>query len=383
MNERINIIRRDPYIRGASPTFESPRYFRSLHSDPILLGLLGVMMLISLTMIYSATEGNFSYVIRQTIFYAVSFGLLFFISGIEIYRFRILAFPLYVFGIVLLICVLLFGTEINGSRRWLNLGPVNFQPSEYMKIVMPLFLCWILTYKPLPVSLPQLFYVLLATLIPAGLVFIQPDLGTAMIIVITAACLIFLAGLRLRSILASTLVLILSLPLAWYYLLHDYHKYRILAFLSPENDPLGSGWSVIQSKIAIGTGGFLGKGWGNNLQGSLDFLPETHTDFIFSIFAEEYGMLGVTFLMLLYFSIIMRCLYITTGARDTFERFFCSSLTFIFSMYVIINIGMVSGVLPVVGVPLPLISYGGTSLITFFGAFGILISVHNHNRKVV
>lgn len=382
MKISTNIVRRDRHL-AKKQYAEKGGGRQAWQADGPLLLLLGVMMLISLTTIYSASDGTISYVVRQAIYYGLAFAFLFLVANLEVYHFRRFAFPLYIFGIILLISVLLVGVEINGSQRWLDLGPINFQPAEYMKIVMPLALCWVLTYKPLPVTLPQLFYVLIITLIPAGLVFMQPDLGTTIIIVSTSVCLIFLAGIRLRFVLVSLVVLLSSLPLAWYYLLYDYHRARLATFLNPEADPLGAGWSLIQSKIAIGTGGVLGRGWNNNLQASLEFLPETHTDFIFSIYAEEHGLLGVLLLVFLYVCIILRCLYITRATRDSFERFFCSSLIFIFSVYVAINIGMVSGIMPVVGVPLPLVSYGGTALLTFFGAFGILMSVHNHNRKVV
>ena len=383
MRANTNIVRRDRYIGNKQYVTEQARRRSAWQVDGWLLFLLGMTMLLSLTTIYSATAGNLSYVVRQAIYYGMAFVLLFVVANLEIYYFRRFAFLLYIFGIILLISVLLVGVEINGARRWLDLGPINFQPAEYMKIVMPLALCWVLTYKPLPVTLPQLFYALIITIIPACLVFMQPDLGTTIVIVSTSMCLIFLAGIRLRFVLISLFILISSLPLAWYYLLYDYHRERLATFLNPEADPLGAGWSLIQSKIAIGTGGIFGRGWNNNLQASLEFLPETHTDFIFSIYAEEHGLLGVIFLVFLYICIILRCFYITSATRDSFERFFCSSLIFIFSVYVAINIGMVSGMMPIVGVPLPLISYGGTALLTFFGAFGILMSVHNHNRKVV
>ncbi|MBE8182080.1 MAG: rod shape-determining protein RodA, partial [Candidatus Portiera sp.] len=267
--------------------------------------------------------------------------------------------------------------------RWIDLGPVNFQPSEYMKIVLPLTICSVLTYKPLPISLHQLIAIIGLVFLPVFLVFLQPDLGTALIIVFSSGCLVFLAGINLRAALSMLLIILASLPLAWFYVLHDYHKSRILTFINPESDPLNTGWSIIQSKIAVGTGSIFGKGWGNSHQAKYEFLPETHTDFIFSVYAEEFGFFGVLVLLGIYLLIITRGFSIALAARDSFEKLFCGVLIFIFSSYIIINIGMVTGVLPVVGVPLPMISYGGTALITTMGAFGMLMSVAAHSRKVI
>lgn len=381
MESSTHILRQDRLLRKKRFNIRMD-WLEAMHLDTILLLLFLVFIAISLTSIYSATNGNIGLVIRQAIFYGLGLAILCVIARLDIYLFRRTAFILYLLGIFLLLLVLVIGQEINGAKRWIDLGVVNFQPSEYVKIVTLLALSWVLTYKPLPVSFRQLVYVVVITLIPVVLIFMQPDLGSALIVLMSSACLVFLAGIGFRSVVVIFTVFIASFPFLWHYVLHSYHKRRILSFLNPESDPLGSGWSLIQSKIAIGTGGFLGKGWGNNQQAGLEFLPETHTDFIFSIFAEEYGLLGVVVLMLLYLMIILRGFYITLRARDSFERLFCTGVVFIFALYITINIGMVSGVLPVVGVPLPLVSYGGTSLVTTLAAFGMLMSVYSHSRQV-
>lgn len=381
MESVTHIVRHDKFV-GKRKIVTGLNWLESMQLDFVLIFLFFILMAISLMTIYSATMGNMAMVIKQAIYYGIAFLILFMVARFQIYHFRRFAIILYALGLLLLLMVLVVGPEINGARRWIDLGIVHFQPSEYVKIVTILALCWILTYKPLPISIKQICYALVITFLPALLIFIQPDLGTAVILVMVAACLIFLAGIRLSYILVTVVAFAASLPFLWYYVLHDYHQRRILSFINPERDPLGSGWSLIQSKIAIGTGGIWGKGWNNNQQAGLEFLPETHTDFIFSIFAEEYGLIGVTFLVFIYLLIILRCFYITVGARDSFEKLFCGGLAFIFSLYIVINIGMVSGIMPVVGVPLPLVSYGGTALVTTLGAFGIVMSVRSHSRKV-
>lgn len=376
-----NILRRDSNIKR--PLFDRMSEIQTPNLDlPIVLAVI-ILMIVSLLTIYSASGGNVFLVSKQASFFGLGFMVMFIVARLEVYYFRNFAFTLYTIGIFLLLLTLLIGIEINGSRRWINLGVVNFQPAEYMKIVLPLTICAVLTYKPLPISFYQLVMILGLVFLPVALVFLQPDLGTALIIVFSSGCLVFLAGMKIRTAISMVLFILASLPLAWFYLLHDYHKSRILSFLNPELDPLNSGWSIIQSKIAVGTGGIIGRGWSNSQQAKYDFLPEAHTDFIFSVFAEEYGLIGVIILLIVYFFIIIRGFAIATGARGSFEKLFCGGLIFIFSSYILINMGMVTGVLPIVGVPLPLISYGGTSLITTMGAFGILMSVAAHSRKVV
>ena len=376
-----NILRRDDHIRR--PFFYRLARLDAPNIDMSLLLLIITLMIISLFTIYSSSGGDTFLVAKQAAFFCLGFVLMFSVARVEIYHFRNLSFSLYAFGVLLLVATLFIGIEINGSTRWIDLGPINFQPSEYMKIVLPLTICSILTYKPLPISFHQLAAVICLVFLPVFLVFQQPDLGTALIIVFSSGCLVFLAGINLRAAISMIMIILASLPLAWFYILHDYHKSRILTFVNPESDPLNAGWSIIQSKIAVGTGSIFGKGWGNSHQAKYEFLPETHTDFIFSVYAEEFGFFGVLILLGIYLLIITRGFAIALSARDSFEKLFCGGLIFIFSSYILINIGMVTGSLPVVGVPLPLISYGGTSLVTTMGAFGILMSVAAHSRKVI
>lgn len=376
-----NILRRDTNIKR--PIFYRLANLDAPNLDMSILLLILTLMIISLLTIYSSSGGNTFLVAKQAIFFCLGFVLMFVVARFEVYYFRNLSFTLYAFGVALLLATLFIGVEINGSTRWIDLGPVNFQPSEYMKIVLPLTICSVLTYKPLPIGLHQLATIIGLVFLPVFLVFLQPDLGTALIIVFSSGCLVFLAGINLRAALSMIVIILASLPLAWFYVLHDYHKSRILTFINPESDPLNAGWSIIQSKIAVGTGSIFGKGWGNSHQAKYEFLPETHTDFIFSVYAEEFGFFGVLILLAIYLLIITRGFAIALAARDSFEKLFCGVLIFIFSSYIIINIGMVTGVLPVVGVPLPLVSYGGTALITTMGAFGILMSVAAHSRKVI
>ncbi|MGD8812553.1 MAG: rod shape-determining protein RodA, partial [Thioalkalispiraceae bacterium] len=269
-----------------------------------------------------------------------------------------------------------------GAQRWLSLGFFRFQPSEIMKIAVPIMIAWYLADAVLPPRRLQLLTALTILVIPTLLVAKQPDLGTALLIASSGIFVLLLAGLQWKLIFGSLLVLVASTPLAWNYLLHDYQRQRVLTFLNPENDPLGAGYHIIQSTIAIGSGGLYGKGWLNGTQSHLDFLPERSTDFIFAVFGEEFGFLGILLLLVIYGVIIVRGLIIANQAQDTFTRLLAGSLVLTFFVYIFVNIGMVSGILPVVGVPLPLISYGGTSMVTLLSGFGILMSIQTHRRLI-
>ena len=376
-----NILKRDRNL--SRPIWSGWNFNLPANMDFTILISIVLLMIISLATLHSASTGNIVLVIKQAAYYALGFAVMIVVARVEIYHFRSLPIALYVLGLILLVLVLLIGKEINGSKRWIDLGLINFQPSEFMKFALPLAICSVLTYKPLPISFNQLLTVICLVLLPIGLIFLQPDLGTAMIMVFSSGCLVFLAGLNLRTAMFIITLFLTSIPFAWIYMLHDYHKSRILSFLNPEIDPLNTGWSVIQSKIAVGTGGIFGKGWGNSQQANYEFLPEAHTDFIFSVFAEEHGLLGVFVLLTIYLAIIFRGLTIAVEARNSFEKLFCGCLVFTLCCYLLINMGMVTGVLPVVGVPLPLVSYGGTSLVTLMAAFGVLMSVASHSHKVV
>jgi rod shape determining protein RodA len=292
-----------------------------------------------------------------------------------------LAVPVYLIGIVLLIGVALFGDISKGARRWLNLGVMRIQPSELMKIAMPLLLAWFFQKHETMPRLRDYGVAALLLLIPVGLIARQPDLGTAILVLAAGFYVIFFAGLSWKIIIGMGVSALAAAPLAWN-LLHDYQRNRILTLIDPEKDPLGKGFHIIQSTIAIGSGGFFGKGWRSGTQAQLDFLPERHTDFIFAVFSEEFGMLGNIVLVILFSLLIGRGLMISANAATLFARLLAGSLTMIFFTYAFVNMGMVSGILPVVGVPLPLVSYGGTALVTLFLAIGVLMSIHK-NRMLV
>jgi rod shape determining protein RodA len=288
---------------------------------------------------------------------------------------------LYVVGVFLLFIVYGMGHIGKGAQRWLDLGIIRFQPSELMKLAVPMTVAWFLHERPLPPSWPTLLLLTGMILVPVGLVAIQPDLGTAALIAIAGALVIVMAGLSVRIMGA---VLGLGVVGAWFgwNFMHDYQRKRVLTFLDPQTDPLGAGYHIIQSQIAIGSGGVFGKGWMNGSQAQLEFLPERSTDFIFAVVGEEFGLLGQGLLLLLYLFVVSRALYLSTQTQDTFARLVAGSLALTFFVYVFINAGMVSGLLPVVGVPLPLVSYGGTSVVTLLAGFGILMALYSHRKLV-
>jgi rod shape determining protein RodA len=285
----------------------------------------------------------------------------------------------YLLGICLLALVLVTGEIGKGAQRWLNLGIIRFQPSELMKLALPMLLAWFFADNHLPPSLSRIFYATIIIVIPVLLIAKQPDLGTSILVAAAGLSILFVAGVSWKLITGFSLTAALSTPVLWYFM-HDYQKQRVLTLLDPEKDPLGSGYHIIQSKIAIGSGGLYGKGWLNGTQSHLEFLPERSTDFIFAVFCEEFGLMGVLLLVCIYMFIIIRGLYISLNAQNTFGRLLGTGLTLTFFVYVFVNMGMVIGQLPVVGVPLPLISHGGTSMVTLMIAFGILMAIHTHRR---
>jgi rod shape determining protein RodA len=351
-----------------------------IHLDwPLLLGII-VLIMYGLTILYSASGESTAMIQRQLLRLAVALGVMFAFAQIPTRVLRAWSMPLYSAALILLILVLLYGTAGKGAQRWLDLGIFRFQPSELMKLSMPLMLAWYFDQKRLPPKKRELIIAALAILIPTILIVKQPDLGTAMLIASSGVFVIFLAGITWGMIVALTITGAAYIPLHWNYFMHEYQRQRVLTFLTPESDPLGAGYHIIQSKIAIGSGGVYGKGWLNGTQSQLDFLPERHTDFIFSVMAEEFGLMGVVLLLLLYLFIIGRCLFLASQAQDSFSRLSIGSITLIFFIYVLVNVGMVSGLLPVVGLPLPLISYGGTSLVTLMAGFGVIMSLHTHRK---
>ncbi|HEU4530974.1 MAG TPA: rod shape-determining protein RodA, partial [Steroidobacteraceae bacterium] len=284
-------------------------------------------------------------------------------------------------GVILLIIVDVTGHIGKGAQRWLDLGFIRFQPSEMMKLAVPMMCAWFLHDRPLPPDFKPLLVLGALILVPVGLIAEQPDLGTALLIAASGVFVVLLAGLRVRIIVGVLALLPLVAWIGWRFL-HDYQRKRVLTFLNPENDPLGAGYHIIQSQIAIGSGGVFGKGWMNGSQAQLEFLPERSTDFIFAVIGEEFGFLGLLLLLGLYLFVIGRGLFMALECQDTFARLVAGTISLTFFVYVFVNAGMVSGVLPVVGVPLPLVSYGGTSMVTLMAGFGILMSLHSHRKLV-
>jgi len=347
--------------------------------DPTLFISLLLLCTIGLAVLYSATSGEMAAITRQSIRFAIGFAALIFLAQIPAKELARWSPWLYLLGIALLLVVMVIGYSGKGAQRWIDLGIVRFQPSELLKIFLPMMVAWYFSEKPMPPTITQIFIALIIITIPAGLVLIQPDLGTALLIAFAGISVIFLAGITWRLLAVFGGIALASMPVFWFYL-HDYQRQRILTMLNPESDPLGTGYHIIQSKIAIGSGGIYGKGWLNGTQSQLDFIPERSTDFIFAVFSEEFGFLGVVLLLCAYGFIVMRGLTIAARAKNTYSRLLAGSLSLSFFAYFLVNIGMVSGLLPVVGVPLPLISYGGTSAVTILAAFGILMSIHSHRK---
>ncbi|WP_282344401.1 MULTISPECIES: rod shape-determining protein RodA [Pseudomonas] len=354
-----------------------------LHVDGILLTLLLVLASGSLFVLYSASGRDWDLLIKQ----ASSFGLgLLGMVVIAQFEPRFLARwvpPAYVVGVSLLVVVDVMGHNAMGATRWINIpGVIRFQPAEFMKIIMPATIAWYMSKRSLPPRLKHLAISLLLIGIPFVLIIRQPDLGTSLLVLASGAFVLFIGGLRWRWIIGAVAAVIPVAVAMWFFVMHDYQKQRVLTFLDPESDPLGTGWNIIQSKAAIGSGGVFGKGWLLGTQSHLDFLPESHTDFIIAVLGEEFGLVGVCLLLLIYLLLIGRGLVITAQAQTLFGKLLAGSLTMTFFVYVFVNIGMVSGLLPVVGVPLPFISYGGTSLVTLLSGFGVLMSIHTHRKWI-
>jgi rod shape determining protein RodA len=312
---------------------------------------------------------------------AVAFAIMWLAANIPPHYLLRLALPVYLVGLILLVGVALFGEVVNGARRWLHIGVTRIQPSELMKIAVPLALAWYFDRYEATLRLSNYFVAALMLLLPVGLIVRQPDLGTSLLISASGFFVLFLAGLSWRIIGGLALAGLASLPLAWS-LLHDYQRQRLLTLLDPSQDPLGAGYHTIQSTIAVGSGGVLGKGWLNGTQTHLDFIPERTTDFIFAVYSEEFGLFGNVVLLLLFLFLIARGMVITANAPTLFARLLAGAITLTFFTYAFVNMGMVSGILPVVGVPLPLISYGGTSLVSICLGMGILMSIATHKKLV-
>ena len=358
------------------------RYERTndnLHLDPMLLLPLLCIMGIGLTVLYSAVHRDLSILENQSAKLLVGFIAMIFAAWLRPGVYRRLAPLLYAIGLISLVAVFLFGTTAKGSQRWLDLPFLpRFQPSELMKVTVPLTVAWFLHDRPLPPRAIEVGIALFIAAIPAGLVVQQPDLGTGILIFVGGLVVVFLSGIRWRSIFLGALALVPFVPAYWYLFLNEYQKKRVFTFFDPESDPLGAGWSIIQSTTAIGSGGLFGKGLFEGTQSRLDFLPESHTDFIMAVIGEELGFIGVMTLVILYVLVMARGMHIAVQAGDTFGRLVAGSLTLTFFVNAILNIAVVSGLVPVTGAPLPLVSFAGTSAIAFLVSFGIVMSIHNH-----
>ncbi len=365
-----------------SPTKTMRQPFMQLiHLDTTLLILLLILSTIGLIILFSASNRDTHSTGLQAGRLMMAFIVMFFVAQVPPITLRRFAPWLYGVGLFLLIIVLMIGHIGKGGQRWINLGFFKLQPAEVMKLAIPMMLAWYYHRVHLPVTFKSMMVTVPLILIPVLLTAKQPDLGTAILLAIAGGSVLFLAGLSWRIIFSGLAALAASIPLIWF-MLYDYQRQRVLTFLNPENDPLGKGYHIIQSKIAIGSGGLFGKGWLNGTQSNLHFLPEHTTDFIFAVCGEEFGFVGSFMLIAIYLLIVLRGLYITINAQDTFSRLLAGSITITFFVSFFVNMGMVTGILPVVGIPLPLVSYGGSSMMTILASFGMLMSIQTHRKLV-
>ena len=346
---------------------------------PLLVTLLLVTAL-GFVVLYSAVGEDLTLMFRQGMRFAFAFTIFFVLAQVPPRYLRIWTPWLFFAVLGLLVLVLLKGEIGKGAQRWLNLGLVTFQPSELMKLAVPMMIAWYMHERQLPPRRSQLLVMTILVLVPATIIARQPDLGTALLVVAAGAMTILLAGVSVRIISVLVTLALSAAPILWFFVMHDYQKARVLTFLEPESDPLGAGYNAIQSQIAIGSGGLFGKGWLNGTQAHLEFLPERSTDFILAVMAEEFGLLGLLLLLVLYLVLVGRSLYIASQAQDTYTRLLAGALSLTFFFYVFVNAGMVTGLLPIVGVPLPLISAGGTSMVTVMAGFGILAAIGGHRK---
>ena len=355
------------------------RVARALNLDvPLTLGLLALCA-IGLMVVYSAGGASTDLVLRQATRMSIAFAAMVALANVPPHILRLWTPFLFGIGVALLLVVDIAGVVGKGAQRWLDLGFIRFQPSEMMKIVVPMTVAWYLHEKPLPPTFGQVLMSFGIVGVPVVMTAIQPDLGTALLIAAAGVFAVYCSGILWRYIIGAGALAAAIAPFLWSRL-HDYQKLRVINFLDPERDPLGSGYHIIQSKIAVGSGGVFGKGWLEGTQSQLDFLPERHTDFIFAVAGEEFGLVGALLLLAVYGFIIFRSLAMAASAERTFGRLLGGALALTFVVYVFVNIGMVCGLLPVVGVPLPLVSYGGTSMVTLMAGFGILMSIHSHRK---
>ncbi|NNJ95357.1 MAG: rod shape-determining protein RodA [Halobacteria archaeon] len=350
-----------------------------LHLDAQLLFSLIGLSALGLVVLYSAGGGDIELVERQLIRLGIAFASLFAVAQVPPRLLLRMTPWAFMVGVMFLVAVLIGGESSGGAQRWLNLYVVRFQPSEIMKLAVPMMVAWYLAESRLPPNRWRLLTAAVLIAVPMLMIAKQPDLGTALLIASSGFFVVFLAGLQWRLLGFFAVLVTAAAPAIWHFM-HDYQRQRVITLLNPESDPLGSGYHIIQSKIAIGSGGLYGKGWMNGTQSQLDFLPERSTDFIFAVLGEEFGLLGILVLFTFYIFIVVRGIVISIQAQDTYTRLLAGSLSMTFCVYFIINTGMVTGLLPVVGLPLPMISYGGTSIVTLMAGFGILMSIQTHRK---
>jgi rod shape determining protein RodA len=357
----------------------SRRIMAGLKLDAALLAGLVLLSGFGLVVLWSASGQDSDLLARQLVRMGVAFGVMLALAQVPPKLLRMWSPWLFAVGLALLAAVLIVGDIGKGAQRWLDLGFMRFQPSEIMKLAVPMMAAWYLHDRPLPPRFMEVVVLLALVAVPSFLIARQPDLGTALLVASSGALVILLGGLRIRLILLLGALCAALAPVLWHFM-HDYQRRRVLTFFNPESDPLGAGYHIIQSKIAIGSGGLFGKGWGNGSQAQLEFLPERSTDFIFAVLGEEFGLIGQVLLIAAYLFLIARGLFIAFEAQNTYARLLAGSISLTFFVYVFVNTGMVTGLLPVVGVPLPLVSYGGTSMVTLMAGFGILMSVNGHRN---
>lgn len=352
------------------------------HLDTVLVFLIFMLTLFSLLVLYSASNHNMAYLMSQALKIAGGFVLMIIIAFIPPERIKQFTPLFYLFSLLLLLAVIFVGVETNGAHRWIDLKIIRFQPSELAKLAVPMMLAYYLHKTNIPPTFMNVIGSLFIIGIPFLMIFMQPDLGTAIIILFSGVVLLFLGGIQWRYIISAIIIVAVAIPSMWFFGMKEYQKDRVITFLNPELDPLGKGYQIIQSKIAIGSGGIYGKGWQNSTQVSLKFLPEATTDFIYAIIGEEFGLIGTSLLIICYLLIIWRGLYIAINARDSYFQLVGGAICLVFFFYVFVNTGMVSGILPVVGVPLPFVSYGGTAIVTLFISFGILMNIYSHPASI-
>ena len=376
-SSQYKFLRQAP--RDGLSTAAQPSRWQQLHIDPWLCSFLVLNALLGLTVLYSASAQDVGLVSKQAMSCGIGFIVMFSLAQIPPKVYQAFSPYFYVFGVLSLVAVVIFGEVRMGAQRWIDIpGFGSVQPSEFMKIGMPMMIAWFLSRKALPPSFSQVILSLVLIVIPFLLIAEQPDLGTSLLVLASGIFVLFLSGLSWRLIAAAAGAVAVIIPIAWEFLLHDYQRQRVLTLFNPEADALGTGWNIIQSKTAIGSGGFSGKGFLEGTQSHLHFLPEGHTDFIIAAYSEEFGLIGVSLLILLYCAIIFRTFQIGLQSFHNYGRLVAGAFGLSFFVYVFVNAGMVSGILPVVGVPLPFMSYGGTAIITLMSTFGLVMSIHTH-----